>query len=387
MKISARLRDYLHLLVSLYGLIRYRHTFKRLCIIGVTGTDGKSSTVMYTARLLRKGGVKTAHYSSVTISDGDAETVNSKKMTTPGRAGLYKFLSEARQNDCTHAVIEVTSEGIQQWRVFGISFDILVYTNITPEHIERHGSFERYRDTKLSLLRQLRAKTHWTSTGRGMVFWSAQEKELAKTLGTCPKYFPVNPEKVISDSPFVALNYSLSLAVAKACGVEAVLESEELQIPGRFEFFRGSPSVVVDYAHTPNALEMCLSAARQITAAKIIHVFGAAGGGRDTWKRPILARISEKYTDIHILTEENSFEEDTGSILADIKKGFSSLDPVYIVPDRRQAIRLAFELANPGDLIVTTAKGSETVIAGKNHIHHPYNEREFVKQCQKSTIQ
>lgn len=384
MKFLRRLRDQLHLVFSLYGVVRYRRRFNKLCIIAVTGTDGKSSTVIYLAKLLRKGGIKIAHYSSVSYSNGELEVTNRMKMTTPGRAKLYEFLSSAQQNGCSHAVIEVTSEGIRQWRVFGISFDIVVYTNITPEHIERHGSFEAYRATKLSLLKQLRTRAAKTTTGSGVIFSSADDTELQECIGDLPNHVPVSRLRSASHNPFSMLNYGLALAVASECGVHTELTDDELKVPGRFEIFYGPRNVIVDYAHTPHALDMCLSAARGMAKNKIIHVFGAAGGGRDKWKRPLLARISEQHSDIHIITEENSFDEEVSDILSDIKKGFSDQATVHVEPDRRRAIQLAFSLADSNDLIVATAKGSETVIAGKMGIHHPYNERSFVQQCQQS---
>ena len=382
MRSISRITDCLHVFYAYWAILRYRFNYKKLCIVGVTGTDGKSSTVVLTARLLRKSGIKTAHYSSISIHNSEKETVNENKMTTPGRGHLHKFLADSVQRGATHAIVEITSEGIKQWRHFGILFDVLVYTNITPEHTERHGSFIKYKRTKLSLLKAL--KPHFKSTCGGVVLWNASDSELWKERSTFTQY--ANQGVYIKPSendknPFIGINYQLAKCVASQLHVTADLDDEEKFLPGRFELFRANPSVLVDYAHTPRAVEMCLEAARKLTSGKLIHVFGAAGGGRDSWKRPILAQLSEQYADVQILTEENSFDEPVRTIISNIQKGFSKNAEVYIEYKREEAIKKAFSLAKKYDLIVCTAKGSEVVIAGPRRSKRPYNERNFVTQC------
>lgn len=374
-----RIIDRLHILYSWCGTLFYRQLYKRVSIIGVTGTDGKSSTVVLTARLLRKAGIRTAHYSSINIHDGVSEVMNIYKMTTPGRAGLHKFLARSARNNVTHAVIEVTSEGIKQWRHLGIKFDVLVYTNITPEHIERHGSFANYKQTKLSLLKFLKKSLNV------FVVWNESDAELVSEVKLFNKYknykVKTSAENTNSKNPFIDTNYQLAKTVSDKLGMVADLNEAEKQLPGRFEYYKNNPSVLIDYAHTPNALNICLQSARNICKGRLIHVFGAAGGGRDAWKRPLLAKISEQYADVHILTEENSFDEPVVKILEEIKAGFSSNTEVYIDLVREVAILRAFRMAKSEDLIVCTAKGSETVIAGPKRSKRPYNEREFIKLC------
>jgi UDP-N-acetylmuramoyl-L-alanyl-D-glutamate--2,6-diaminopimelate ligase len=378
-KLWLKLIDRLHILYSLWGILFYKRRYKNIFIIGVTGTDGKSSTVVLTARLLRKSGIKTAHYSSISINDGEDEVMNVYKMTTPGRAGLHKFLAKSAKNNVTHAVVEITSEGIKQWRHLGIKFNTLVYTNITPEHIERHGSFVNYKQTKLSLLKSLK------NTSSDFVVWNGLDKELISEFELFNKYknykLQTSANSINSENPFIDINYQLAKLVTDKLGVVVNLTEAEKQLPGRFEYYKGSPSVLIDYAHTPNALSICLQSARKLCSGRLIHVFGAAGGGRDTWKRPLLAKISEQYADVHILTEENSFDEPVIKILNDIKAGFSADAEVYMDLLREEAIKRAFKMAKPKDLIVCTAKGSETVIAGPRRSKRLYNEREFIKLC------
>lgn len=368
--------DFFHTGYAFGGIIRYSLFYKKLFLIGVTGTDGKSSTVEFTAKLLRTAGIKTAHYSSININDSLNEVGNASKMTTPGRAGVHRFLAQSARSGATHAVIEITSEGIKQHRHLGVVFDRLVYTNISPEHIERHGSFKKYIKTKMSLLHSLKKDV-------GIVLWNCSDDELRKRQYLFQKYpnVPVITNGKKEKDPFVEINYRMALETARSLGVEAELTSTEKQLPGRFECLLETPRVFVDYAHTPVALEMCLTSIRKNEKGRIIHVFGAAGGGRDAWKRPILAKISEKYADIHILTEENSFDEPFEHIAEDIKKGFSPGAEVYVFSKREEAVKKAFSFAKRDDVIVCTAKGSEVVIAGPNGTMRGYNERVFIKQC------
>ncbi len=384
-KLWLKLVDELHALYSWWGTWFYGWQYKNIYIIGVTGTDGKSSTVVFTAQLLRKAGIKTAHYSSISINDGENEVNNVYKMTTPGRAGLHRFLANSAKNSVTHAVVEITSEGIKQWRHLGIKFDTLVYTNITPEHIERHGSFFEYRKTKLSLLKSLKKLSELNPDGVGVVVWNGVDKELNLVSEVFARYKNYKVEILDTknhSNPFTNTNYQLAkMVVGQLEGEVADLLEEEKQLPGRFEYYKSNPSVLIDYAHTPNALNLCLQSAKKLCRGKLIHVFGAAGGGRDVWKRPLLAKISERYADVHILTEENSFDEPVAKIIEEVKTGFSEKAEVYMDLVREEAIRRAFKMARPDDLIVCTAKGSETVIAGEKRSKRPYNEREFVKLC------
>ena len=212
-KLWLKLVDGLHALYSWWGTWFYRWRYKNIYIIGVTGTDGKSSTVVLTARLLRKTGIKTAHYSSISINDGEHEMVNVYKMTTPGRAGLHKFLANSVENNATHAVVEITSEGIKQWRHLGVRFDTLVYTNITPEHIERHGSFTEYVQTKLSLLRSLKRISKLNLDGVGVVIWNGADKELKSVSKVFSQYKNYRAEILDTknnSNPFINTNYQLA---------------------------------------------------------------------------------------------------------------------------------------------------------------------------------
>jgi UDP-N-acetylmuramoyl-L-alanyl-D-glutamate--2,6-diaminopimelate ligase len=399
-------KNTLHGFFPIFGAVRFGIAGKRMCVIGITGTDGKSSSVVLTAAMLRAAGHKVAHFSSVSFHDGTAERPNNSKMTTPGHMGLHRFLRDAYRSGCSHAVLEITSQGIAQHRHRLIGFTLVGITTITPEHIEAHGGFAEYRAAKLSLLDSLLPQNLGVVVG---------EATLRDIQGMIPKHIVVRAAgssglfaaKVVRESPdgctlslshgtesaevastlggpFAPHNIVFAASLAERLGVSlgamrAGIESQSA-IPGRFEVVARKPRVIVDYAHTLHALSVLLPYVRKETTGKIVHIFGAAGGGRDRYKRPLLAKLSEAYADVHILTEENSFDEPVEDIIAEIRSGFSSHADVKVVPKREEAVRLGFSLLGPDDTLLLTAKGSETVIAGPRRSMRPYNERAYA-QC------
>lgn len=401
------IKNIYHFFLSIIAAIRYGFPGRGLTIIGVTGTDGKSSTVTMVAHILRTSGFRTAHFSSVSHDDGSGVEENTMKMTTPGRGYLQEFLSRAKKNGCTHAVLEITSEGIRQHRHRYIPFHILVFTTLTPEHIERHGSFDDYAKTKISLLDFLQRDgvclvhdgdenlLHMFQT-RPHVSVGATEKhsqyhsvliqnDWTHSVADITARGNVTRLSLSLGGPFVVQNALMAIAVSVELGIPSTQAVHALSllrsIPGRCEVLSSSPLVVVDYAHTVSAVEQMLGYARKHTKGKIIHVFGAAGGGRDRWKRPLLAKFSQTHADISILTEENPFDEDPQTIFRDIRSGFSSEDSVFEESTREEAVKRGLSLLGPDDTLLLMAKGSETVIAGPRKSMRGYNERQFVSLC------
>jgi UDP-N-acetylmuramoyl-L-alanyl-D-glutamate--2,6-diaminopimelate ligase len=415
-RITRKALDTAHGIFPLIAYLRYGDLGKRMTIIGITGTDGKSSTVILTASILRNAGHTTAHWSSISYSDGTTETPNTLKKTTPGRGGLHAFLHNAVLNGCSHAVVEITSQGIAQHRHRGISFALVGITNITPEHIEAHGGFEQYRNTKLKIVRAL---SH--AKNMGLVIEESAYRSVLSLLPTSAHVHAVAlnaPSQLLEitcteatlfstrctvstaheartcttsfGGPFTAHNIAFASTIATLCGVTlahicSAIEACKM-IPGRCEVIRSDPLVIVDYGHTLHALSTLLPFVRAHTAGKLVHVFGAAGGGRDRYKRPELAKLSETYTDVSILTEENSFDEPIEQIHADIATGFSSTRTVQRFKKREDAVLYAMSLiTNPTDTLLLTAKGSETVIAGPKKSMRSYEERSYVKKlCETS---
>ena len=311
-------------------------------------------------------------------------------MTMPGRFKLQKFLYEAKKAGCEFVVLEVTSEGIKQKRHLGISFDCAVFTNLHKEHIESHGSFENYRKAKEELFSATKNIHVLNADDPNVEYFSRYPVKRKMFFGLQTGDMKANnienTEKGIKfdvygtvfnlnlAGEFNVQNCLAALAVSAMYGIDLpsakpILE-EIKSISGRMEFIQKEPfRVVVDYAHTPDSLESVYKTLKTQNPKnpKLICVLGAAGGGRDKWKRPEFGRIAEKYCDEIILTNEDSYDEIPEKIIEDIFSGISSslkLESlkVHKVIDRKEAIKKAISLAKRGDVVVCTGKGSEQSI-------------------------
>jgi UDP-N-acetylmuramoyl-L-alanyl-D-glutamate--2,6-diaminopimelate ligase len=387
-----------HFVLAWMGAIIYRHPSRKLFVIGVTGTKGKSTTIELINAALEAVGGKTAISSSVRIKTADDSRVNDSGNTMPGRFFLQRFLRKAVNAGCNYALIEVTSEGVRQYRHRFIDFDAAVFTNLHPEHIESHGSFEKYREAKLSFFR-----------------------DLAKFSRKSPKYFFVNGEDenakyFIAASGGKAIIYSkkdvgsyefspallgdfnrentaAAIAVLKVIGVSDAFIKEIIKnfrgVPGRMEFVASKPfAVVVDYAHTPDSLENVYRTIKyELKPRNLICVLGSAGGGRDKWKRPKFGEIASRYCDKIILTNEDPFDEDPEQILSEIKSGITS--PKFLISnvseliDRREAISKAVMMAGAGDAVIITGKGSEPYIRVAHCKRIPWSDKKVVEEVLK----
>ena len=390
------------------GAVIYGFPSRKMKVIGVTGTKGKSTTVFLIAKILENSGKKVAAIGSLGFKIKEREWPNTLKMTMPGRFKLQKFLREARKAGCKYVVLEVTSEGIKQKRHLGIKFDCAVFTNLNKEHIENHGSFENYRKAKEELFR-LTPNNHVLNADDASVEhfskYSADKKILFGIKGGDMKascivsgkmgvefeiYGTMFKTKLFGE--FNVYNCLAALSVGAVYGLDlpamkpAIERIEE--IPGRMQFVQKEPfAVVVDYAHTPDSLESVYKALSSPKPQRLICVLGAAGGGRDKWKRPEFGRIAKKYCDEIILTNEDPYDENPLSILKEIESGFSQLPitnyqlPNYeIILDRREAIKKAINNAETGDTVIITGKGSETSIAVSGGRRIPWSDAQIVRE-------
>jgi len=370
-------------------------------VIGVTGTNGKTTVVNMATRILEEAGYKVASLSSIKFKIGDREWPNTLKMTMLGRFKLQKFLRQAVNAGCQYAVLEVTSEGIKQYRHKFIGFEIAVFTNLTPEHIEAHGGFENYRREKGKLF-QTTKNIHVINLDDGNAKYFLQfpaekkytyglnqgdinNKELKLNLRLIGNFNIYNALAAIC----VGLSQGVSLDICKR-----VVEKIE-GIPGRMEEVISRPfKVFVDYAFTPNALEKVYQTLKppkesqlptgQAKNSRMVCVLGACGGSRDKWKRPVLGEIAAKYCDEIIITNEDPYNEDPYQILAMIKSGISNFQLLtsnfYEILDRRKAIRKSLELTKQNDVVVITGKGCEPWICIKNGKKIPWDDRKVVKE-------
>lgn len=348
---------------ALLGALIYRFPSRHIRVIGVTGTNGKTSTVHLATYVLEEGGHKVASISSVRFKIGDKEWKNTLKMTMPGRMAIQRFLRQAVDAGCDVMILEVTSEGIAQRRHKYITYEAAVFTNLTPEHIESHGSFELYKKAK------------------GELFAACGNIHIINISDKHADYFLQFPAKKIMryEGLFMEGNRAAARAIAFAWGMSETDIEKALtnapQTPGRMEVVARNPfTVIVDYAHTPDALKKTYQAISKTynlktTNHKLICVLGSAGGGRDRWKRPEVGKIAAEYCDEIILTNEDPYDEDPVSILHEVESGIKTynLKPINykLILDRRKAIRAALQAATAGDVVIITGKGSEPLMMTK----------------------
>src|SRR3989344_4987359 len=308
--------------LSITGSILYRWPSRSMKVIGVTGTHGKSTTVYMITRAFLAMGLPVAAISSLELRIKDKVWPNSLKMTMLGRFKIQKFLLQAKLSGCRYVILEVTSEGIKQFRHVGVKFDCAVFTNLAREHIEHHGSFEKYLFAKQKLF-QATKNIHILNRD------DAHVSDLDKFRAKRKIYFGLNEGdmnqselklKLKLAGEFNIYNALAALSVVRVYGLDVdrakyAIESIE-SVPGRMEFIQKDPfSVVIDYAHTPYALEAVYRELKpKSESGKLICVFGATGGGRDKWKRPVFGQIADQYCDPIFLTNDDPYDEDPNEI-------------------------------------------------------------------------
>jgi len=393
------LLDFYFYLVAFYGALIFGFPSKKLIVIGVTGTSGKSTTVDFITRILEENGAKVASISTARFKMADKEWLNTLKMSMPGRVVIQKFLKQAVEEKCNYVVLEVTSEGIKQFRHKFINFDSVVFTNLSPEHIESHGGFENYRKEKLKLFKQnngvhiinaddenaqyflqtkaqklitfglkngdVRAELPIQAVGNDGISFVVKETQF--NLSVIGRFNVYNALTAIT----VAQNYKVSLDICKKA-----LEKVSA-IPGRMEVVARDPFlVVVDYAHTPEQLEQVY---KTLSDKSLVCVLGSCGGGRDKWKRPVLGELASRYCREIIITNEDPYDEDPLEIMEQMASQIEGRE-FHIVIDRKEAIKKALELAKPEEAVIITGKGSEPLmcLAGGKKI--PWSDKDIVKE-------
>jgi len=375
------LLDLYHFILAFFGALIYRFPSRELKVIGVTGTNGKTTVVEMISKIFEGGGYKVALANSIRFKIGEEEWPNTLRMTMPGRFKLQKFLRQAVDSGCQYAVLEVTSEGIKQYRHKFIDFEVAVFTNLAPEHIEAHGSFEKYREAKGKLF-QVTKNIHIINIDDKNANYFLQFPAKKKyTYGL--NQGDVNNQNLKLNlrliGEFNIYNALAAISVGISQGIDSEICKSAVEkikgIPGRMEEVISEPfKVFVDYAFTPNALEKVYQTLQRTKnkeqRTKMICVLGACGGGRDKWKRPVLGELAAKYCDETIITNEDPYDENPWEIIEQVAGGAFEeirLNPrksasIYKILDRREAIRKSLGLAKPGDIIIITGKGCEPSI-------------------------
>lgn len=394
-----------HYILSLIGALYYRFPSKEITVIGVTGTKGKSTVVELINAILEADGRRTAVAGTIRFKIGEKSERNMYKMTMPGRFFTQRFLRDAVNAGCDVAIIEMTSQGVIQYRHKGIHLDALVFTNISPEHIESHGSYEKYIAAKLELVRALEA-----SQKRPRYMIANRDDDHGTAFLDCSVEYPLpyglsdlelhtlnkdDVSLVLQGStirvPLIGLfniyNTLAAITCARAFGVPLKTIIKALTnltpIKGRVERFKSPKgadrkvTAVVDYAHTPDSLEKLYTAFEK---EKKVCILGNTGGGRDTWKRPEMGRIADKYCDRIILTNEDPYDEDPQKIIDDMVRGIEDESKLTIIMDRRKAIHTALEEAKDGSVVIISGKGTDPYIMGPHNTKTPWSDAKVVQQ-------
>lgn len=378
-----------------------------MTVIGVTGTNGKSSTVALIDSILRSAGNRTCLFG--TLGYVIAGEAHEAPHTTPFGEELALLFAEGAKAGCTHAVMEVSSHSLHQHRVAGIPFAVAAFTNLTQDHLDYHGSMEAYRDAKAMLFQGL------AEDGLAVVnaedpqgeFYAGQSKARCLRYGGAGDVRAENVRATMKRTSFDLVtpwgrkhvdlpllgkhnvaNALCAAAVAGGLGIPLETIAQGLEalpsVPGRFEPVTGNEpfQVVVDYAHTDDGLRNVLEAARQLCDGKIITVFGC-GGDRDKTKRPKMGKVAGQLSDYCILTSDNPRTEDPYRILLDAEVGLQQAgkrkgEHYEVMEDRLTAIEAAIHRARTGDLVMIAGKGHEDYqILGTEKIH--FDDREVAR--------
>ncbi len=346
---------------------------RAMTVVGVTGTNGKTTTTALLAAVLD-------------TPERPARTVGTltQARTTPEAPDLQRRLAELRAEGVGAVAMEVSSHALDQHRVDGVAFAAGVLTNLTQDHLDYHGTMERYFEAKALLFEPGRCTHHVVNrddawgvrlvdrlTGRGQevaTFGMSDARDL--TLATDGSVFSWEGTRVriALGGRFNVLNALAAARTAQVLGLPRGDIAEGLgrlrSVPGRFERVEGGEgaddlTVLVDYAHTPDGLRHALSAARELTRGRLLVVFGA-GGDRDRSKRPLMGAVAAELADLVVVTSDNPRSEDPGAIIDEVVAGAGDADKVQRVQDRADAIETAILVAGPGDVVLVAGKGHET---------------------------
>ncbi|MBI4120291.1 MAG: UDP-N-acetylmuramoyl-L-alanyl-D-glutamate--2,6-diaminopimelate ligase [Parcubacteria group bacterium] len=411
-----------HYLWAIFAAAYYGWPSRKMAVIGVTGTKGKTSTANFIWSCLNSSGLKTGLIGTANIRIGHQEWFNKYHMTMPGRLILQGLLAQMVKAGCKYCIVETTSEGIKQWRHKGISYDMAAFTNLTPEHLEAHGSFEAYKKTKGKLFASLAKSKHKIISGQKIkkltivnndsshadYFLSFKaDKKITFGFGAGADYTAENIKADVSGVDFEVGSEEYHLNImgifnvynalpAIVIGREIGLSADAIRrgladlklIPGRMELIDEGQdfTVIVDYAHEKESMMALLETAVAMRSAssKIIILLGAEGGGRDKAKRPVMGELAAKTVDVVIVSNVDPYDDDPRQILEDIaaaaeRSGKSRDTNLFVIEDRRLGIVRALELARSGDIVLITGKGAEQSMIIKGH-RLEWDDREVVRE-------
>jgi len=408
--------DFYHVLFVYLSAVFYRFPSSKMTVIGVTGTNGKSSTTQFIGQLLMLLGETVGWTTTESFRVGDKWIANKTRMTMLGRSMTHKLMRDMVSAGCKYAVIEVSSEGVKQHRIGGISFDAGVFTNLTPEHIEAHGGFANYKDAKLEFFRKVCKNggfgvvnledEHYEDFARavcGRVIGYGREDEfevceivdefvLARDISLSGSGITMEVDGRKVNIPvaggFNVYNVLAAIAVVYGLGfdMDSILDvvGGLMPIPGRLEVYEhDGVTIIVDYAHEPAGLEALFDVVEDFGCERILHVFGSAGGDRDKSRRPVMGKLAALHDDFVFVCDEDPRDEDPMTIIdaiadAAVAGGMKDGENLFRIQDREKAISEAIGMAEAGDCVLITGKGNESVIIMENGRTIPSDDREIV---------
>lgn len=410
-----------HFCLAFLGAFYYGFPSGELVVIGVTGTKGKTTTAHLICHILNSSGRKCGLLTTTHFQIGTKTWDNTRRQTMLGRFALQKLLRQMVDEKCEYAVVETSSEGIVQYRHRFISYNAVVFTNLSPEHIERHGGFENYRTAKVSLF------SHLAKTKNSIGIYNIDDENIsyflqpavARKIGFTIHGASVKADdmetycfniKKLSDhdlelslgdvifaAPLVGEFNASNVAAAVVTGISMGISQKEIVSallkatapPGRMQVLEEHGiRVIVDYAHEPSSLKAIYEAAKLLHPKRLIGVLGSQGGGRDVWKRAEMGRIVSDACDVVILTNEDPWGEDPAVIMDDMEKGIREkkgrAPAMYKIIDRKEALTKAITLAEKGDIVVSTGKGGEVLMNIAPNEDIPWSEATVVSELLKA---
>lgn len=433
--------NWYHYFLVFLAALYYHFPSRKLIVIGITGTKGKTTVAELVNAFLEAAGKKTAMINSLRFKIDKQSWANDLKMTMPGRFIIQRFLSQALKAGCYYVILEVTSEGLNQFRHKFINFDVAVFLNLQPEHLEAHNnSMDDYCAAKEKLFAALKQPcknipiNHRIGkvdcyvkkkmivnidddySDRFLKYWAhekigfAIEKDKKENINLLIKPgsyqlnadgidFVLNDEKIHSSLKGKFNLYNLLAAISTVISFEVPLKlisnaiSNFEGVPGRFEEINEGQEfkIVIDFAHTPDSLKAVYETLKTQFLTnpenKMICVLSATGGGRDKWKRPIMGEVAAQYCDEIIITDEDPYDENPKKIMLAIADGVKKKDKNFqIIEDRRQAISQAIKLCKKDDCLIITGKGAEQVMVIKDEKKIPWDDRRVTREELKKII-
>ena len=435
--ISKRVEPAYHFSLAYLSALFYGFPSSKMTVIGVTGTKGKTTTCNLIAQILNSAGYKIGMATTVNFRIGEKEWINKTKQTMLGRFQLQKLLARMKREGCKYAVIETSSEGILQYRYRFVNYSMAVFTNLTPEHLERHGGFPNYREAKVKLFEKVAKKKNSIgiyNLDDPNIRYFLEPKiprqyvytlQLKNSRIKIPHLYVISEIKSGPEGTTFLLNKDLfkmpligEMNVYNAVSAICAAISQGIPIkhirkiltkvkapPGRLEMIDTGQKfkVIIDYAHEPASLEAVYKVIANLhkydsrifankkirghSRGKLICLLGAQGGGRDKWKRAEMGKIAAKYCDKIILTNEDPYDENPLQIINDIESGFSQTKSyklktknLFKVVDRREAIKKALSLAKKDDIVLLTGKGGEVWMCVEDGKKIPWDERAIVEE-------